>query len=150
MTTETLERELADDLLAIKERFADASFCGALYRTLTRNQLRKPDAGEGHVTLSFTQAEGIINDLRGRLGHEPMTLAQTGDEGEAEDPAATELTSRGWSIAPATTSGGHDPLHDAADPSPPPADAGQREDSGRWAQQAHEEADAEQRRRRSA
>jgi hypothetical protein len=149
MTTETLERELANDLLETHERFADEKFCVALYRTLTRNQLRKSSAGKGHVTLSFTQAESLVNDLRGRLGQDPLTLAQTGDEGEIEDPAASELRSRGWSIQPATTAGGHDPQHDSADASPPPEGAGQREDAGRWAAQAHEEADAELRRRRS-
>ena len=94
------------------------------------------------MTLTFSQAEGLINELRGRLGQDDLTLAQTGGEGEVERTAASELKSRGWTLAPATT-GGHDPAHDASAPSPPP----ERADGGRWAQEAHDEAAAERARR---
>src|SRR3954453_5983461 len=143
MTVETLERALLDDLLEVHERFADEKFCHELYRALTRTKLRKPSASDGHVTLSFSQAEGMINELRGRLGHDDLTLAQTGGEGEVDSTVRDILTERGWSIAPATTSGGHDPGHDAAAEQPPPDDQGQPAGSGDWARQAHAEADRE-------
>ncbi len=96
-----------------------------------------PDTGlpEGHVVLSFTQAEGAINHLRGQIGAEPLTLAQTGDEGDLDTTILNELGSRGWSFAPAFEREG-DPMHDSAAPSPPPADREQPE----WERMAHEEA----------
>src|SRR3954454_10572910 len=98
MTVETLERELLDDLLQVHERFADEKFCHELYRALTRTKLRKPSASEGHVTLSFKQAEGTINELRGRLGRDDLTLAQTGGEGEIDSTVRDMLGNRGWTI----------------------------------------------------
>jgi hypothetical protein len=145
MSVETLERALLDDLLELHERFADEKFCRELYRALARTQLRKPDVSDGHVVLSFSQAEGIVNELRGRLGQDDLTLAQTGGEGEVDSTIREELGRRGWTFAPATTDA-EDPMHDAADEQPPPDHHGDR--SGReWERQAHEEADREVRRR---
>jgi hypothetical protein len=147
MTVETLERALLDDLLEVHERFVDAKFCHELYRALTRTKLRKPSVSEGHVTLSFNQAEGLINELRGRRGQDDLTLAQTGGEGEVDSTIRGIRTERGWSIAPAASGGGHDPQHDSAASQPPPDDQGVPAGSGDWERQAHEEADREVRRK---
>lgn len=151
MTVETLQSALMDDLLEVHERFADEKFCHELYRALARTKLSKPAVSEGHVTLSFTQAEGVVNELRGRLGHDDLTLAQTGGEGEVDATLLDVLGSRGWHFAPAA-SGGHDPLHDGGGTQPPPDDQGGRvrAETGQWERRAHEDADAEQLRRRSA
>ena len=143
MSVETLQRELISDLSAVQQdRFSDEKFCNELYWALTRTKLRKPGAAEGHVVLSFTQAEGAINHLRGQVGAEPLTLAQTGDEGDLDTTILNELGSRGWSFAPAFERE-EDPMHDSAAPSPPPAD----QEPPEWERMAHEEADAEIRRR---
>jgi hypothetical protein len=143
MTVETLERALLDDLLEVHERFADEKFCHELYRALTRTKLSKRSVSEGHVTLSFNQAEGMINELRGRFGQDDLTLAQTGGEGEVDSTVRDVLTERGWTIAPASTGGGHDPQHDTAASQPPPDGQGQPAGSGDWERQAHAEADRE-------
>src|SRR4051794_1272433 len=145
MSVETLERELLNDLTQVHERFADEQFCGELYRALARTKLSKPEAAEGHVVLTFSQAEGVINELRGRLGKDDLTLAQTG-EGEVDSAVRDVLGARGWHLAPATTST-HDDQHDAAAEQPPPDDHGARGDSGQWERQAHAEADEEIRRK---
>src|SRR3954454_6462112 len=145
MSVETLERELLNDLSQVAERFTDEKFSTELYRALTRTKLSKPEASDGHVVLSFSQAEGVVNQLRARVGAQPLTLAQSGDEGDVDRTILTELGGRGWHFVPASASEG-DPMHDAASDSPPPADHERPE----WERQAHEEADAEQRRRRSA
>ncbi len=147
MSVETLERELFNDLTQVQERFTDEKFSTELYRALTRTKLSKPDAAEGHVVLSFSQAEGVINQLRGRVGAEPLTLAQTGDEGEVDSTVLDELGGRGWRFARASERE-PDEMHDAASTSPPPAGHGRPEGSGEWERQAHAEADAEIRRRR--
>src|SRR3954452_20938631 len=120
MTVETLERALLDDLLEVHERFADEKFCHELYRALTRTKLSTRSVSDGHVTLIFTQAEGMINELRGRRGQDDLTLAQTGGEGEVGSTVRDILTERGWSIAPASAGGGHDPGHGAGAEQPPP------------------------------
>jgi hypothetical protein len=146
MAFETLERRLGDDLRDMQERLADEKFCEALYRSITRIQLLNPETGDGHLTLSYGQAEGMINELRAQIGGAPLTLAQTGGEGEPHDPAARELARRGWSFAPLET-GRHDPMHDSAGRQPPTDHTAERRDSGRWAREAHAEADREVRRK---
>lgn len=146
MTVEILQRELVNDLLAVHERFADEKFCGELYRALTATAMRKPGAADGHLTLSYTQAEGLVNDLRHRLGADPLTLAQTGGEGEVDSTITDELGGRGWAFDPAT-SGADDPSHGAGDESPPPGGSPHHPDSGRWSDLAHAEADQERRRK---
>jgi hypothetical protein len=143
MSVETLERELINDLSQVEqERFSDEKFCTELYRALTATKLRKPGVTEGHVVLSFNQAESAINHLRRNIGAEPLTLAQTGDEGEVDSTVLDVLGGRGWSFAPASADAG-DPMHDQASASPPPA----AQETPEWERQAHEEADAEIRRR---
>jgi hypothetical protein len=142
--TETLERALLDDLQHVRERFADEEFSHKAYRTLTRDKLSKRDVATGHVTLSFKQAEELINDFRRGLDRPELTLAQTGGEGEVDPDVRAALEQRGWHIAPART-GGNDPQHDHADASPPPQAAEEPE----WKRRGDAEADAELRRRRA-
>jgi hypothetical protein len=144
MTTETLERELVRDLHALEERFADDEFASELYRALTNRIWRKQDGPDGHVSLSWGRAEEIVNELRARVGAEPLELAQTGGEGEVSRVVGEELGRLGWSSTPLNT-GRHDPEHAAKPESPPPPEAGEErspvDDSRAWERQAHQEAD---------
>ncbi|HEV3408329.1 MAG TPA: hypothetical protein VG079_06545 [Gaiellaceae bacterium] len=142
---ETLERELVRDLETLAERIArDEEFCGDLYRALTNNKWRKDGGREGHVSLSWSRAEELVNDVRVRQGKEPLALAQTGGEGEVSELAGAELGRLGWRATPLQT-GEHDAEHRTQPESPPPADQGERmapvDDAGRWEREAHEEAD---------
>ena len=87
-TPEALEQELRDDLATLEERFADEEFSSELYRALANNRWRKEGGAEEHVSLSWSRAERLVNELRERFGHEPLTLAQTGGEGEVSDLVA--------------------------------------------------------------
>jgi hypothetical protein len=64
---ETLERELGHDLETLADRIGrDEEFCGDLYRALTNNRWRKDGGPEGHVSLSWSRAEELVNDVRVR------------------------------------------------------------------------------------
>ena len=144
-----LEAELTDDLLSLGDRFADEEFCAELYRALANTTWRKPDGGEGHVALSWSRAEELVNGLRHETGRPALELAQTGGEGEVSDLVREELGRLGWISRPLNT-GRHDDAHLSQPGSAPPADAGERsapvEDSGAWERQAHAEADESRRR----
>ncbi len=139
-----LERELAQDLGALTDRFADDEFSTELYRALANNVWRKRDGPEGHVSLSWGRAEQIVNELRRRQGQEPLTLAQTGGEGEVSDLVAGELGQLGWSAQSLNTGRG-DPQHLTQPGSAPPPDQGERQapvgEETEWEERAHEEAD---------
>ena len=45
-----------------------------------------------------------MNDLRAQNGREPLTLAQTGGEGEVADTVSAALGDLGWSSRPLDTS----------------------------------------------
>ena len=141
---EMLERELLEDLATLEQRFADEEFATELYRALANNVWRKAGGPTGHVSLSWARAEELVNELRGRVGDEPLTLAQTGGEGDVSPVVAEELGRLGWSAQPLNTSR-HDPAHLAQPESPPPVEHGERHapvgDSGEWERRAHEEAD---------
>ena len=143
-SAETLERALLDDLANVPERFADDEFCSDLYRALASNRWRKDGGPGGHVALSWTRAEAVVNDLRERYGHEPLTLAQTGGEGEVSDLVSGELGRLGWSASPLDTSQ-HDPSHLSEPESAPPPEQGERQapvdDSHAWEREAHAKAD---------
>ena len=145
-----LERELLDDLAALPERFADEEFCTDLYRALANNTWRKDGGSDGELSLSWNRAEALVNDLRRRYGEQPLTLAQTGGEGEVSELIADELGRLGWTADPLNTSRHHE-AHLTQPESAPPADQGERRapvgDSGEWERRAREEAD-EQRLRR--
>jgi hypothetical protein len=136
------ERRLRDDLATEAERFADDDeLCTELYRALAGGHLTKDG---GAVAPSWSRAEDIVNDLRGDRGRDPLTLAQTGGEGEASPRVRDVLERLGWRWRERDP-GHHAPAHTARAASPPPADAGERQapvsDSHAWERQAHEEAE---------
>ena len=146
VTAEALEQELVEDLASLEERFADDEFSTELYRALTNNVWRKDDDGpDGHVSLSWGRAEELVNQLRVRFGQEPLTLAQTGGEGEISDLVANELGRLGWSARGLNT-GRRDDAHLTQPEAPPPADQGERDapagDEVEWEEKAHAEAEA--------
>ena len=143
-TPEALEQELRDDLATLEEHFADEEFSSELYRALANNRWRKEGGAEEHVSLSWSRAERLVNELRERFGHEPLTLAQTGGEGEVSDLVAEQLGRVGWRYETLDTSE-RDEAHLAEPESAPPADQGARmagvDDPRGWEREAHEEAD---------
>jgi len=140
------EQTLSHDLESLDERLADDSFAEELYRALTNTTWRKQDGPDGHVSLSWTHAERLINGLRERAGDAALTLAQTGGEGEVSGDAGQELQRLGWTSQPLNTSR-DDPGHVSESASAPPADQGGEqapdENPGGWERRAHEEADAQ-------
>jgi hypothetical protein len=143
------ERRLHDDLDTISARAADESFATSLYRALARNVWRR-DGEDGELSPSFSRAEWLVNAWRERHGQPVLTLAQTGGEGEVDATAGDELTRLGWSHRPLNT-GREEPTHDGLPGSPPPAGHGERMapvgPSDERDRRAHEEADAELRRK---
>ncbi len=133
---------LLDDLSTLSERLADEKFATELYRALAGGRLTKDGAS---FAPSWGRAEEIVNRLRVECDQEPLTLAQTGGEGELSGLVGGELESLGWTWKPRDTSH-DDPAHTGRPESPPPADAGERAapvgDSHEWEQRAHREADA--------
>ena len=148
---ELLEQELLRDLATLEQRFADEQFSTELYRALTNNVWRKGAAPGGHVSLSWRRADELVNELRARYGQEPLTLAQSGGEGEVSELVADELGRLGWSVRALNTSR-HDTGHLGSPESAPPAEQGQRDaplgETVEWERLAHEEAEEERRRRR--
>jgi hypothetical protein len=120
--TERLERELADDLAKLGDRLIDEKFATELYRALTDNiWFRDEDGPERHLALSWKRAEDLVNELRARVDRPPLTLAQTGGEGQVSRTVDDELGRLGWSHRPLDT-GEHDERH-VGEPAetPPPA-----------------------------
>jgi hypothetical protein len=146
--TTTLERLLLDDLDVEGERAADETFCTELYQALTRSVWRNDRDADGQLSPSFGRAEWLVNEWRARRGAEPLTLAQTGGEGEVSGAVEEVLSRLGWSHVPLRTDTDH-PAHLGLDESPPPAGHGERMAPGPSAAQeeraAHEAADAERR-----
>jgi hypothetical protein len=121
---ETLERELLTDLRDVAlHGFGDDEFSGDVYRALTNTVWRKPDGPEGHVSFSFKRAEEVVNELRAEQRQPPLTLAQTGGEGEVSPAVEQELGSAGWAHGPLDTRS-HDDAHLERPGSPPPAGQG--------------------------
>ena len=152
MTTQTttLERLLLDDLDVEGDRAADEKFCTELYRALTRNVWRNDRDAEGQLSPSFKRAEWLLDEWRARHGHEPLTLAQTGGEGEVAQTVTDVLGRLGWSHRPLSTDRDH-PAHLGLDASPPPPDHGERMAPGPSSEEqeraAHAAADAERERK---
>ena len=65
----------------------------------------------------------LINDLRKRRSRPPLTLAQTGGEGEVSSTVGAELGALGWSSTELNTSR-HDDEHLDSNAGQPPGDAG--------------------------
>ncbi|CAA9485346.1 MAG: hypothetical protein AVDCRST_MAG38-2289 [uncultured Solirubrobacteraceae bacterium] len=143
--TDRHEAALKTDLAGLGDRFTDEKFCTELYRALAGGRLVK----DGMVYApSWSRAERLVNDLRAEHDREPLTLAQTGDEGEVSDVVAAELQRLQWSWKPRDTSR-DDPAHSEESRSAPPSGAGERgasvSGSQDWERRAHDEADATQR-----
>jgi hypothetical protein len=148
--TTTLERLLLDDLDVEGERAADETFCTGLYRALARSVWRNDRDAEGQLSPSFGRAEWLVNEWRARHVPEPLTLAQTGDEGEVDRAVEDVLGRLGWTHAPLDTDRDH-PAHLGMPASPPPPDHGERmapvPDSDEQERAAHEAAAAERERK---
>jgi hypothetical protein len=151
--TTTLERLLLDDLDVEGERAADDTFCTELYRALTRSVWRNDRDPEGQLSPSFGRAEWLVNEWRARHGHAPLTLAQTGDEGEVSGTVEDVFGRLGWSGRPLATDRDH-PAHLGLDPSPPPPGHGERmapaPSSEEHERAAHEAAASERERKAGA
>ena len=145
-----LELELVDDLATIGDQIVGEDLSRELYRTLTNMRCSKR-GWDGHVSLSWRRVEEIVNAIREARGHEPMTLAQTGGEGEPSPRALEALERLGWTCRPLDTSR-HDDAHVDSPEDPPPPDTGERlapvdPETAGWEERAHEEAERERRRR---
>ena len=155
---DTLERELARDLGSVGAQLADDRLWQDLYKALANTRWRKargeaggggrrPETGgQGHVTLSWKRAEDIVNGVASEQGEEPMTLAQTGGEGEVSPRIAELLEPLGWSSAPQDTST-HDPRHEESPGDPPPGASGGGGAEPDWKREGDAAADSEQLRR---
>ena len=143
--TERHESALKTDLATLGDRFRDEEFCTDLYRALAGGRVVKDGMA---FTPSWSRAEQLVNDLRAGQGREPLTLAQTGGEGDVSDVVSAELQRLQWSWKPRDTSS-DDPAHGGQSRSTPPTEAGERgapvSDSHEWEQRAHDEADATRR-----
>jgi hypothetical protein len=139
-----VEHELGSDLAKLGERYRDDEFCTELYRALANNRWHKKGGPEGHVAKSWSRAENLVNQLRAQHGAEPLTLAQSGGEGEVSQLVGEELERLGWSARALDTSS-HDDQHVGRPQSPPPPGAGEAgsptEDSHEWERRAHAEAE---------
>src|SRR3954447_346139 len=132
--TETLERQLAHDLQTLGDLIHDDSWNEDLYKSLAGVSWSR--AG-GHVSLSWKRAEEFVNEIRAKHGQSPLTLAQTGGEGEVVDRVADALSGLGWTPKPLDTSR-HDDAHREGSTDT------QRRTSGEppaWERRAHAEAD---------
>ena len=98
VSTETLERELLNDLRTLHKMVQTDHFDEELYRGLAGVEWHR--SGGGHVTLSWKRAETIINEQRAEHGRPPLTLAQTGGEGEVTERVANALRGQGWRPRP--------------------------------------------------
>jgi hypothetical protein len=134
-----LEDALLRDLFPLRDRLRDEWFARELYQALTNTSWRKQDGPEGHLSLSWSRAEAIVNELRERDGEPPLELAQSGGEGEVSGMLAEELAGLGWASAPLDT-GRHDDAHVADADEPPPASR-DRGEAPEWQRRAHEEAE---------
>jgi hypothetical protein len=140
---EAVQQALRDDLSRLAGELADDQSAADLYRALANNVWLKEGAG-GKVSLSWKEAERLVNDLRAQGGREPLELVQSGGEGTVAKTVEQRLAARNWRHQPLDTSA-HEPGHGQADESPPPPDHGERlspdSGSGEWERTAHEEAD---------
>ncbi len=144
-TAQMLEHALAADLARLRDRFVDEEFSGDLYRALSGKAWTK-DGEDGHVALSWTRAEQLVNEQRARIGYEPLALAQTGGEGDVSELVAGELGRIGWQAQDRERS---DADHLSRPESPPPPGQGERmapTPPSDWEDRAHEDAERERRR----
>jgi len=129
-STETLERQLANDLQTLGDMAEDESFYTELYQALAGVSWQRDG---GHVALSWKRAEELVNAARARRDQAPLELAQTGSEGEVSRRVGDALAATGWSHRPLDT-GRHDDAHVEARPEPNRGGAGEAPE---WERQAH-------------
>ena len=113
--TADLERALVRDLDQLGDRFLDEEFSTDLYRALTNRRWNRDGGPDGAISLSWSRAEEIVNELRTRRDREPLELAQTGGEGELSRTVEDELAGLGWRSQPLNTDR-HDDAHVGQDP----------------------------------
>jgi hypothetical protein len=140
-----LERLLTSELDQVFADLADDEGSSELYRALTNNRWGKPDGPDGYVSLSWTRAEEIVNELRERVGKPPLALAQSGGEGEVSERIEETMRQLGWTHHPLNT-GRHDDAHVAQEQELPPegrkaAEGRAGHEQPRWEREAHEQAD---------
>jgi hypothetical protein len=93
--TNRAEVALGRDLRGLAPRAGEAWFARELYRALAGR--RWCCTGTGDVaTPTPGVAERIVNDLRARVGRDPMALAQAGAIGELSEEVDREMLVRGW------------------------------------------------------
>ena len=143
---EALVSTLRHDLTRLGERLADDEFSTELYRALANRAWSRDGGAQGHVSLSWSRAEELVNDLRRDQGKAPLAVAQTGGEGEVARVVADEMERLGWRSVPLNTARRDDAHAGRPAESPPPSDSGQRVASApntrEWEREAHEEATA--------
>jgi len=140
------ELELERDLGELSDAVREDAFAAELYRGLANHRLVDPqDPERRQVSLSWRRAEEVINGLRRHAGEDPLTLAQTGGEGDLTDRVESALTGLGWSVRPLDTSS-HDRSHVSEPRSPGPKGQGER-DAPTEPPEAWRQADAEADRR---
>ena len=149
--TEALVSALRGDLSRLGERLDDEEFATELYRGLASRAWFRDGGPEGHVSLSWSRAEGLVNELRREREQGELTLAQTGGEGEVDRDMARELERLGWRSRPLNT-GRFDRGHVGQEgESPPPAETGARQapspNTREWEREAHEAASTARRER---
>ena len=148
LAPDVLEERLERDIDSLGDRLDDEKFCTELYRALADVKWEHGD--DGAVAVSWKRAEEIINAARAKRNRPALTLAQTGGEGRLDDDVTEPLGAHGWTPHPLDT-GRHDDAHVDSPEDPPPPDAGARHapvsDPKAWEREAHEEAEAERRRR---
>jgi hypothetical protein len=96
---ETLERLLEHDLDGVFDQLADDASSAELYRALASTRWGRRGAA-GHVSLSWSRAAALVDELRERRGRPPLDLAHTGGEGAVDRRIADLLGDAGWTSQP--------------------------------------------------
>jgi hypothetical protein len=140
--TDSLERQLVDDLGGLGDRLADERLVHDLYRALAGTALSKAGV-TGHVSLSWSRAAELINSARAGQAQPPVEgLPQSGGEGEVSHRAAGVLDELGWRIRTESHDRA-DPAHTQNPSAPPPG--GHQEPE--WKREGDAEAERERLRR---
>ena len=92
-STRALEHLLESDLDQLFATLTDDWSSIELYRALSRTGWSK---SRGHLSLTRSEAEALINRLRTRHGKRPLELSQSGGEGEVSERACELLLGIGW------------------------------------------------------
>src|SRR3954469_25901216 len=98
MAEEAVEA-LREDIVHNAPELAENQMADELYRALANNDWFKQGLA-GHVSLSWKEAERLVNEIRRQTGREPLELAQSGGEGSVAPTVAAALGALGWEYAP--------------------------------------------------